>query len=168
MDLKKDNSKFDMYREDLEQNGNKEIQSVIKPNRGSGYTSWRSKFSPGEFELQALSNIKLRISDFSIKVAANTQEIDELWDLYGCINEYWARIKPIFGAKIYDEIGDLDKELLNKLQDSNINLKYNNMHKKLLYYRDKVYLAAQMINLGIETEQKSNTAHSQARRKMQQ
>jgi len=142
------NFDFSEYEQEAkEENNLEDINNNTKPK----ITGFRSKFSMGISELQSLANIKDKISEYGIKVAARTDEVNDLWKLYGCLNEYWARIHDIFGTVNIKEIENIQVRSIKLLK------KYGNkgkipyiVHEYLLYYRDVIYKLSQRINLGIE------------------
>ena len=113
----------------------------------------RAKFSPSMFELENITNIKLQISMKAIKVASYSQDIKDLWDMYGCLNEYWARIFDIFGSGAVDEIAKWQRFVVKKLlKAEKTGLIQYDVHRSLLRMRDKVYILANRANLGIQSE----------------
>lgn len=153
---------FDMSMYEAEEKDTSVVIS-IKNNKKPRITNLRSKYSPSAMDLENLSNIKIKISQCAIKVAAFTQDLCDLWDLYGCLNEYWARIHDIYGTDLNKEVKLIKKKCEKKLMrygdGSSINHK---THKYLLYFRDKVYMIAQRSNLGLEVERVSYTSISKA------
>lgn len=141
---------FSIYEtEDIKEQALESITKSKKPR----ITNLRSKYSPSLLEIESISQIKNKISQMAIKVAAQTQDLDILYNLYGCLNEYWARICDIFGTGIIIEVKELQKECLKKIreQESKSCVSYET-HDKLLEYRDKIYMIAQRSNLGLEVE----------------
>ena len=165
MKLDKDNDfDFTIYKEDQEDT------SLTPDKKKPKITTFRSKFSPGEDELANLSILKMKISECGIKVAANANDINQLWKLYSCINNYWARVKPIFGQHIEDTVEEKDKEVKDLLVEysSKSHLDYDNIHVVLLEYRDIVFKYSQNINLGIEVEKTASSKFKSAETKMVQ
>ncbi len=101
----------------------------------------------------ALNDIKNKISEYSIQVASNSDDIKDLWRLYGCLSEYWARIQDIFGLydiRVVRTIKRMCYLRLHKEKETpTINPK---TYELLLQFRDYVYMLAQRANLGISTE----------------
>jgi len=153
---------FNRYKED-----NVEIE--LNPDKKKpSLTSFRSKFSPGEKELETLSVIKSKIYEYSIKVAANSDNHNNFWSLYGCINTYWSIVSPIFGTEVEKIMKQLDEEvlqILKELSSKNV-IEYDEVNAKLLKYRDKVLQYAQYLNLGIEVERANSSATRTAKQKM--
>jgi len=102
---------FDMteYEEEDQKNI---VNSIYDKSNKPAITNLKSKFSCGQFELEALSTIKNEISKYGIKVASASNEIKDLWTFYGCCNEYWARIHDIFGTVNINEINHIKKNCL--------------------------------------------------------
>jgi len=153
-----DNWDFDFSLYEKEEEQAESLQSLKKLSKPR-ITGLRSKFSPSMIQLENIEAIRTKISSYGIKVAARTQDINDLWKLYGCLDEYWARIHDIYGTIIINEINTLKTICFGKLikaeEQSTINY---NMHILLLTLRDKIYIAAQRANLGLEVE-KSNFSH---------
>lgn len=157
---------FDMSRYEREESKIDTLESIKKPNKPR-ITNLRSKYSPSLMELEALSNIKVKISQFAIKVGAFSQDIEDLTNLYGCISEYWARMHDIFGSVIIDEVNQIQKRCRKALRKAmrNPNIDFS-VHRLLLYYRDKVYMLAQRTNLALEVEKTSFGQYEKAKKGM--
>jgi len=161
----KDNSKqkeededwtFDFSIYEHEEKKNQEL-NTLKQDKPK-ITGLRSKYSPSMLEIENITQIKVKISEYAIKTASRTQNIQDLWKLYATINEYWSKIHDIFGTIIINEIKIIDKACLQLLQHSEQkNTIHPKTYKYLLYYRDKIYMIGQRANLGLEVE---NTTHS--------
>lgn len=140
------------------------LQSIKKLNKPR-ITGLRSKFSPSMMQLESLEAIRTKISVYAIKVAARSQEIHELWKLYGCLDEYWARIHDIYGTVILKEIVELKQKSYQKLveADQQSQIGYD-VHELLLTLRDRIYIAAQRANLGLEVEKTSFSHYDRAKK----
>jgi len=152
--LDQDDWDFDFSAYEKEEEVQTDISSLKKMIENKPNTNnLRSKYSPWSSELEALSLIKMKISKYAIRVAQNTNDINDLWALYGCMDEFWARIADIYGKVIYKQINILFKSCQNDLQayksDSPIDYK---THKKLLFLRKMLYMVTQRSHLGIVTE----------------
>jgi len=160
---KEEDWEFDFSIYEKEDKDQESIFSV-KKDKKPRVTFFRSRFSPSSFELENLSQIKLKISEFSIRVASQTQDINDLWKLYGCLNEYWARIHDIFGKQIIDEINEIKDICVKQLRKYNKenNIPYE-LHDYLLYFRDKLYMLSQRVNLSIEVERSNNSFYKKAK-----
>lgn len=156
------NFNFDIYK--AEEKKAEELQSVKKLNKPR-ITGLRSKFNISVEELQSLLTLKNEISKYGIKVAARTQEINDLWNLYGCLDEFWARIHDIYGTVIIKEITELKKLCYNKLltAETKNQIPYE-VHTLILKLRNKVYIAAQRANLGLEVEKTSFSHYDKAKK----
>lgn len=162
MTAKSNGFDFSSYEKDA-----KDDQELIslKKKKKPRVTNLKSKYSPGEFELENLSQIKLQISKFSIRVASNTDSLRDLWDLYGCLNEYWARIQDIFGSLIINDVKKIQnmcyKSLIASEKTADIERK---LYRRLLYLRDTIYMIAQRHNLSIEVEKSSKGFFEKAKK----
>jgi len=144
--------KFDQY-DDEETAEENPLQSIEEDNKPV-WSNLRSRYSPHFMELERIERIKLQVSKLAIRAARNTQDISELWDFYGCLNEYWASWKDIYGYRIIGEMDQMFEVAWKQL------LKYNDdverippqIHKYLLKIRDKCYMLAQRKNLGFELD----------------
>jgi len=158
--IKKDekNWDFDFSIYDREEKKEERILNSRKIKRPK-VTVRRSVYSPALMELENLTALKLQISENGIKVAAYSQEIKDLWNFYGCLNEYWARIYDVFGELAIEEIEEykevIERKLINAEKTGTLDF---NIHKILLKMRDKIYLLAQRVNLGISTEKMYGTS----------
>ena len=127
----------------------------VKTIKRSPITSRVSKFSSSILELDSLQNLKTQISMKAIKVAAYTQNIQDLWDMYGCLNEFWARIHDIFGYLAINEVKGwqrvIEKNLLVAEKRDRIPF---TVHRSMLRFRDVIYVYAQRINLGLQVNKK--------------
>jgi len=145
---------FDFSIYEREEKEEKIINSVsdLKKTKPS-ITNLRSKYGSSIQEIESLLSLKQSISEYGIRVASNTEDSGDLWKFYGCLNEYWARIKDVFGKKINEDIikqKNYCEHILKKYANKNIqNFEVN---KKLLELRDDIYMLAQRVNLGIEVE----------------
>ena len=146
---------FSAYEEEENQQDKQSQNIKEKP----AITGLRSKYSPSMMQLESLEAIRTKISMYGINVSSRSQDINELWSLYGCLNEYWARIHDIFGSQLNKEVTDLQVEcytlLLEAEQESVIDY---SVHLKLLDLRNMIYIIAQRNNLGLEVE-KSSFSH---------
>jgi len=156
------NFDFSLYKN--EEKRAEELQSVKKLNKPR-ITGLRSKFSPSAMQLESLEQIRAKISMYGIRVAARSQDINDLWKLYGCLDEYWARIHDIYGTVILKEIQDLKKKCFNKLRiaEKESTIPYE-AHAQLLMLRNRIYIAAQRANLGLEVEKTSFSHYDKARK----
>ena len=164
--LEDDNWDFDMSRYEKADEKIEEITSLQKmidnkPNQGR----LRSKYSAWATELEALQLIKMKISKYAIKVAQNTSDINELWLLYGCLDEFWARIADIYGKTIYLQIESLLEKSRKELEQykSDTALDYNT-HRRLLKLRKMLYMITQRNNLGIATEMRNSNSMANAKK----
>ena len=165
MKLNKDKDyDFSIYADDEPDIG------LVPNKKKSNITTFRSKFSPGEYELEGLSMLKSKVSEYGIKVASNTDDISDLWNLYACLNNYWSRIKPIFGSDIFNKISDKDKEIRDLMIEwaTKDSLDYVKLHAEWLKYRDMILEHAQYINLGIEVERTMASQKTKAKDKLVQ
>jgi hypothetical protein len=138
---------FDIYEQE-----SKRIEDSQNPetNKKPRITGLRNKFSPFMLELEGLERIKDSISEYGIKVASQSQDIRELWLLYGCLDEYWARIHDVFGTIIINEVKQLKQEALNNLRIAERkggSIEYK-VHRSLLNLRDRIYSIAQRAGFG--------------------
>jgi len=158
------NFDFSIY-EDREDEFNIVLSDSIRKLKREVVTTHKSKFSPGAQELEKISLIRIEMSKLAMKVASNTQDINILWKFYGCMNEYWANIKDVFGRINYYEIEKM-LEILVKIMDKYKDgyLPYDKVHKQFLKVRDYIYILAQRKNLGFETEKQNRSYQSKARR----
>ena len=148
-----------------EEKRTQELQS-LKTIKKPRVTGLRSKFSPSMMELESLERIKDSISEYGIKVASQSQDIQDLWKLYGCLDEYWARIHDVFGTIILNEILEVKKECLirlNKAETKGGIIDYS-VHRSLLRLRDRIYIAAQRSNLGLEVEKTTFSHYDKAQK----
>jgi len=143
---------FDFSIYEQEENRAEELQSLKRLNKPR-ITGLRSKFNISTEELESLLALKNRISQYGIKVASRTQEMGDLWGLYGCLDEYWARIHDIYGTVILKEVDDLKKVCYNELlkTEKKNQIPYE-VHELMLRLRNRIYIAAQRIGLGLEVE----------------
>lgn len=150
----KDDWDFDFSAYEQQEEVEEDITSLRKMIDNKPKSSnLKSKYSAWASELEGLQLIKMKISKYSIRVAQNTNEISDLWALYGCMDEFWARIADIYGKTIYYQIETLFKKCRQDLQsyksDSPINYK---THTRLLLLRKMLYMITQRSKLGIITE----------------
>lgn len=153
---------FSIYKaEEKKDEGLQSVKTLNKPR----ITGLRSKFNISIEELESLLALKNRISQYGILVSSRTQDLNHLWKLYGCLDEYWARIHDIYGTVIIKEITELKKlcydTLVNAEKESQIDYK---VHFKLLQLRNKIYIAAQRSNLGLEVEKTSFSHYDKAKK----
>lgn len=155
---------FSMYEEEEKE---QEMLESIKKAKKPRITNLKSKYSPSLMELESISNIKIKVSEKAIQVASFSQDIKDLWDLFGCLNEYWARIHDIFGSVVINEIKSWEKFIFKKLikAQKSDSIPYTT-HKALLNYRDKIYMLAQRTNLGLEVDRAGRGARSKAAKGM--
>jgi len=131
----------------------KDTPSIHKDNKPT-QSSIKAKWSPHNLELERLEQVKLRISQLSMKVAANTQDLKDLWDFYGALDEYWASIHDLYGTIIIAEVKDMKETIIKKLmlaekRPDSINY---DLHRNLLFFRDKMYMLAQRKRLAFDIE----------------
>lgn len=155
---------FDFSIYEQEENKTEELQSLKKLNKPR-ITGLRSKFNISTEELESLLALKNRISQYGIKVASRTQDMSDLWGLYGCLDEYWARIHDIYGTVILTEVDTLKKMCYDKLikADEENQIPYQ-VHELMLKLRNRIYIAAQRIGLGLEVE-KTSFGHNEKAKK---
>lgn len=152
---------FSMYEREEKQES--QIKSITdnKPT----ITGFRSKYSASVETIQLLVSVRTNLAEKSIACASRTDDIKELWEFYGCINEAWAIVKDIYGTYIIDEIKIFDekvvKELLKAQKESYIP---ENLYGMLLKYRDYIYMLIQRINLGLEVERSFGSHFDKAKK----
>jgi len=155
---------FDFSIYEAEENKAEELQSLKRLNKPR-ITGLRSKFNISTEELESLLALKNRISQYGIKVASRTQDMSELWGLYGCLDEYWARIHDIYGTVIISEVESLKLTCYKKLlQTEKENQIPYEVHELMLKLRNRIYIAAQRIGLGLEVE-KTNFGYNDKAKK---
>jgi len=163
----KDDWNFDFTIYEDEETKNQQLNTLKQ--KKPQITGLKSKYSPSSLEIENITQIKVKISEYAIKTASRTQNIQDLWKLYASINEYWSKIHDIFGTIIINEIKTIDKACLKLLQHSE---QKDTIHPKtytyLLYYRDKIYMISQRANLGLEVEKISHTYHQTAKNNLTQ
>ncbi len=152
---------FSIYeREEKEDTQTKSIKDA-KPR----ITNLKSKYSASIETIQLLISVRTNLAEKSIACAARTDNIKELWEFYGCINETWSIIKDIYGTIIIKEVEMIDKKIVKMLlkaqQKSDIPEK---LYRALLFYRNKIYMLIQRINLGLEVEKKFGSHYTKARK----
>lgn len=153
---------FSIYEEE-EKRSVEHVKSIFKQNKPR-VTNLKSKYSPSLLQLESLENIRTKISQYGILVASYSQDIQDLWNLYGALNEYWARIHDIYGSLIIRDVDKINSEaraMLFKAQKQDV-ISYS-VHKKLLFLRDSIYMLAQRSNLGLEVERAGGTYHNKAK-----
>ena len=159
---------FDRYEEDGKED-TPEMVSLKKDNKPR-ITGIKSRYSPHFLELERLMQIKVEISKRSYKIAGNSQEIPEIWEFYGLLNEFWITIKDMYGTMIIEEIESFKKKLVHRLVDLNrkggvSGIDYS-IHEQLLYFQEKLYLLAQRKNLGFEIDIRPGTSFGRAQNKI--
>jgi len=143
---------FSMYEQEDKEDKTLDSVKSLKDNKPR-ITNLRSKYGSAIQEIEVLINIKYKITEYAIKVASYTDDIKDLWKLYGCLSEYWAKIKDVFGTIIIEDIRLIAKECEQLLiQYTNKNIQNYNVNRALLNYRDTLYMLSQRANLGIEVE----------------
>lgn len=153
---------FDFSEYEQEEKQEQKLRSVKE--KKPRITGLRSKFSPSSLEIEALEQIKIKISEYAIKTASRTTEIKDLWTLYGCLNEYWGKIHDIYGTLIINEMNKIDKYCLKLLEAATSGEIPDQLYKGLLYYRNTVYKIAQRSNLGIEVERSTGSHFNKAKK----
>jgi len=123
----------------------------------------RSRFSNGEAELMRLSELGILISKYAIKVESRTQEINELWQFFGVLNEFWESIKNIFGSNVMDDISEIKNKCRELLDNSGERIE-DKVHNNLLFYRSQLYRLKQQRNLGFEVEKMSGGTYQRAKK----
>jgi len=124
----------------------------------------KSMYSPSELELQALQDIKIKISEYAIEVAAQTDETKILWYLHACLYEYWSKIRDLEGRYIIKEMDQEFKTMAKWLRTTNEGGKIDpRIRDKLLSIKDKVYTIAQYKGLGLAVKV-TGTQYDKAKR----
>lgn len=117
----------------------------------------QARYVPTGLEMDNLINLKNQISEKAIKVRANTQDIQDLWNLYAIVSEMWARVHDIFGAIIIEEVNVWESFIYKKLIRLNAKtyISYDN-HIALINYSKQIYKLCQRVNIGIQVEKRFN------------
>jgi len=150
---------FDMAIYEEEAKREEEITS-IQDHKRPEITNLKSKWSPHQFDLESLSQLRIKISFFAIKVTRFSQELNDLWDFYACLSEYWARIKNIFGAILIGEVATIEQECINKLDSCQTGTTINReVHLTLLKFRNAIYKIAQFHNLSLEVDKRGHSGN---------
>ena len=149
------------------ENKEKEAEKIttLKKDNKPKVLNLKSRYSPWSSELDGLSIIKLQISKYGIRVASNTQDINDLWKMFGCLNEFWARIHDIHGQTIIDDMQQISDNCLELLNQANTetHIPYTT-HQELLHYRNMIYRVCQRTNLAIEVDIGNTTIHGKAQK----
>jgi hypothetical protein len=144
---------FSIYEQEEKNEIIAESIEDIKNNKAR-ISNLRSKYGNSiQIQESIILPIRQEISKYAIKVASDTGDSNDLWSFYGCLNEYWANIKFIFGTVIQEEISKKMKEIyILLISHANQNKQNRQINNKLLILRDDIYLIGQRANLGIEVE----------------
>lgn len=154
---------FDFDRYKKEEKKDTQLKSIT--DKKPRITGLRSKYSASVETIQLLISVRTNLVEKAISCASRTDDIKELWEFYGCINEAWAIIKDIYGSIIIDEVENKDKEILKYLlYAQKKSFIPDKLYVLLLDYRDKVYLLIQRINLGLEVEKKYGSHYEKAKK----
>jgi len=155
-----------MY-DDAENDETERIESILQ-HKPARYTGLRSRFSNGEAELTRLAELGALMSRYAIKIESNTQDVNELWQFLGILNEFWESIRNVLGSNVQDEINTIKqncRELLLESQDGTIPIK---VHNNLLYYRTQLYKLRQSLNLSFEVEKIARGDYARAKKSIVQ
>lgn len=151
------NFDFSMY--DQEEDDEEQETEAIVLKKVPQVQIYRSRWSNWDGELQRLTELNKEASKRAIKVSARSQDIQDLYNLFGIIEEMWAILKPLQGSIMIDEIEkriDIIIRLLRKYQKSSNIPDY--VYSYLLSFRDLVYKIKQFTGLGFEVQKgKSGT-----------
>lgn len=155
------NFDFSMYeREEKEETTTKSILKDTKPR----ITNLRSKYGAAIQTVDLLQNVRTNLTEKAIDVASRTDDIKDIWDLYGCINEAWSIFKDVYGTGIINEVKEIDEEVLKLLLDAQKKDEIpEEVYLKMLNYKDKLYLLMQRANLGLEVEKNRGTHFKKAK-----
>lgn len=156
---------FSEYGEEEKEELNETIDDSSRPV----VSGLRSRFSNGEAELNRLAEMNLKISTYSIKVAARTQDINILWTYYGMLDEFWESIRNIYGSHINEEVDAIKHKCIKLLEETSDGNKIEHkVHNNLLYFRSVLYKIKQRANLSFEVEKTHRGIHGKAERGIQQ
>jgi hypothetical protein len=87
------------------------------------------------------------------KISRYSQDLNELWEFYAIVNEYWEYIKGLYSQITIDEIIKIKAICLNLLKEcKNKNVIDDKVHNNLLFFRSKVLDLAQLKNFRFECE----------------
>ena len=166
--LEEENYDFDFSIYEVEKDEtDTNIESIVNLKRPR-ITGLRSRFSNGEDELARIGELNRLISKLSIKVASRTQAINELWEYYGVLDEYWEIIRNIFGSHINTEIQDIKVHCRKLLKDYASGKIEEKAHNNLLFLRSQIYRLKQISNLGFEVERSGGGFFGKAKRNIEQ
>jgi hypothetical protein len=123
-----------------------------------------ARFTPTGLEIENIIALKNQISEKAIKVRANTQNVQDLWDLFAIVSELWARIHDIFGRRMIQDIDLWENFIRKKLFALNKKsyITFDN-HSALMKYTKTVYKLCQRINLGIQIEKRFSARYGRIR-----
>lgn len=155
---------FDFKIYEKEEKKESETKSIIKDNKPR-ITGLVSKYGASIETITLLINVRTTLSEKSIKVAGRSDDIKDLWEFYGCINEAFAIIKDIWGTLVIEEIRKIDNVILKQLLEAQKHSVIPNiLYKNLLVYRDKIYMLIQRSKLGLEVEKIRGSHFDKARK----
>jgi len=156
---------FSMYEKE-EKEENEEVESHVLKD-APPIQLYRSRWSNWDGELQRLTELNKEISKRAIKVSSRSQDIRDLYNLFGVVEELWSILKPIQGQVIIEKVESMKKNLLQVL------VKYQNggsipeyVYEYLLQMRDLVYKVKQFSGLGFEVERTRRGDFAKAKDRM--
>ena len=113
---------------------------------------YRKKFADFENDNERLAQLKTKMSAYSIKVEARTQDIQMLWGLYGALSEGWDLISPIIGQLHYDQITSVKCRCLKLITQHKGGRIPGKVHNNLLFYKKIFYKLMQITGFGFPVE----------------
>lgn len=155
-----DFSAYEQQEEKLEK-----VQDLFKDNKPR-ITNLRSRYSPSQKVLEEnLTTLRIKISTYAIKVAQYSNDINDLWNLYSCLDEYWAIIHDIYGSVIINQVYKLKTLIKKKLEvEGSKDQIDKKLHEYLLFFRNKIYMLAQRSNLNLEVDVISRAIYDKAKK----
>lgn len=156
---------FDFSIYEQEESEEDVVETIINRERPV-ITGLKSRFSPGQLQLERLMELCTDASKYSILVETRVQKMAILWKFYGILSEIWEIIRNIFGKSVNDEITALRRNcrtLMSTYQSGEIPPK---VHNNLLFLRSNIYRLQQLSNLGFEVDKVNRSGFRQTKTKI--
>lgn len=156
---------FDVYGDDEEDT---QEEKPIADQQRPSISGLRARFSGGQLFQEKFAEIEMQVTKWSIKVGARTQDINDLWQFFSIVAEYWDNIRNTYGSLDNNKMIKIKNKCVELMEKYSTGIIPKEVHNNLLYFKSTVYRTAGFGNFRFEVERYSRSGRAQAKRKIMQ
>ena len=156
---------FDIYGDDEK---TEEEDKAIALQKRPIISGLKARFSSGQQFQEKFAEMEMQVTKWSIKVGARTQDINDLWQFFSIVSEYWDNIRNTYGSLDNDNMIKIKRNCVDLMEEHSTGAIPSKVHNNLIYFNSTVYRTAGLGNFRFEVEKYSRGVRSQARRKIMQ